>query len=50
MSYKIVRYYADDRPKEVLLTGLTEEQAKQYCSNPATKGRDWFDGFTEEGS
>jgi hypothetical protein len=50
MSKKIVRFYADDRPAEVLLTGLTEQQAKQYCSNPATRGKDWFDGYQEEDS
>lgn len=49
MTYKIVRYYADERPAVVLLTGLTEAQVKSYCSNPATKGKDWFDGFTEDG-
>jgi hypothetical protein len=49
VTYKIVRSYQDDRPAEVVRTGLTLEQAKQHCAIPMTRGGDWFDGWTKEG-
>lgn len=47
-TFKIVRFYRDDRPSEDMQTGLTREEAKAHCSSPMSKGEGWFDGFTEE--
>ncbi len=44
MAYKIVRYYIN-KPSRTIKSGLTLEQAKKHCTNPKTKGKDWFDGF-----
>lgn len=48
MTYKIMRFYADDRPAEVVNTGFTLEQAQRHCNDPKTQGKDWFDGYQEE--
>jgi len=47
--YKIVRYYFK-RPDyaRTIKTGLTLEEAKAHCSNPASKGKGWFDGYTKQ--
>jgi len=64
MRYKIVRYFRDlCQPNEVILEGLTREQAEEHCQSDesssftatstlaheltARKG-EWFDGFTAE--
>jgi hypothetical protein len=56
-SYKIVRFYADNREREVKSTGLTLQEAQEHCNDPETSSRttttdgdpgDWFDGYTEE--
>jgi hypothetical protein len=50
-SYKIVRFCQDDndpRHREVILTGLTLEEAQAHCSREDTHGDGWFDGYTEE--
>jgi len=47
-TYKIVRFYADDRPREVINTGFTLKQAQTHCTDEATSGPDWFDGYEEE--
>lgn len=63
MSYEIRRFYADpDKDYEVILDGLTLEEAQEHCKSPetsstTTKTREglyrtrkfgaWFDGFTE---
>jgi hypothetical protein len=46
-TYKIVRFHRNG-PNETIVTGLTLKQAKEYCSNDATRGKDWFDGFVQE--
>ena len=49
-SYKILRYTArgDRRPKTIR-TGLTLEQAQEWCSREDTrKAGQWFDGYTKE--
>jgi len=51
-SYKIVRKYKQEGHPDhnkVIKTGLTWEEAKEYCSDPSTceKGV-WFDCFYEE--
>ena len=46
--YKIVRFYQDDRPKEVIVRGLTQAQAQAHCQRDDTHGDGWFDGYEEE--
>lgn len=48
-TYKIVRFYADERPKEVINTGFTLHQAQTHCNDAATTGEGWFDGYEDEG-
>lgn len=48
MTYSIVRFFADDRPTETIVRGLTMEQAKAHCRRDDSHGNDWFDGFTRE--
>ena len=50
MTYLIRRVYRDDRPAEVVKTGLTLEEARAHCSDPATQGDGWFDTYVEEDS
>lgn len=49
-TYRIVRFYQDDRPTKVIKTGLTLETAQQHCNRDDTRGTGWFDGYTEEDS
>jgi hypothetical protein len=64
MTYRIERmYFSDDFDTEVIRTGLTLEEAQEWCSDPETSSRTatlaegvqrtarrgpWFDGYTEE--
>ncbi len=48
VKYKIVRFFRDNRPSEIINVGLTLEQAKEHCSREDTHGEGWFDGYTEE--
>lgn len=64
-TYKIVRFYQDrDRAAEVIVRGLTLDQAQAHCNDPETSSSTatslaaeertnlygpWFDGYTEEG-
>jgi len=64
MTYKIVRFYQDDRyPRETLVRGLTLEQAQTHCEDPETSSVTatsedaiertrrcgaWFDGYYQE--
>lgn len=48
-TYKIMKYFKDQRPPKRVKSGLTLEQAMTYCQDPIThdpKGN-WFCGFTE---
>ena len=62
-TYKIVRFYKEDHPKEVIKTGLSFEEAQEHCNDNETssstcekpqnvarteKMGEWFDGYTEE--
>lgn len=49
-SYKIVRFYADDRTSKVVKHGLTLDEAQAHCHRNDTQGDGWFDGYTEETS
>ena len=57
MSYKIVRFFSDNREREDKETGLTLVEAQTHCQDPETSSRTtttddepgtWFDGYTEE--
>ena len=46
--YTILRYYRDQRPFEVIQTGLTLSQAQAHCQREDTrKEGEWFDGYEE---
>jgi hypothetical protein len=52
MKYEIIRFYGNGR-KRTMDSGLTLEEAKKHCSDPATSGTTrsgvrFFDGFTKE--
>lgn len=54
-TYKIVRFFFSDlKPREIVQTGLTLEEAHAYCNREDTKGGStedgtaWFDGYEEE--
>jgi hypothetical protein len=63
-TYKIVRsYFNQDYDSEVIETGLTLEEAREWCRDPETSSRTctseegcarteergpWFDGYDEE--
>jgi len=46
-TYKIIRFKRDDA-NEVLVRGLTLEQAQAHCQRDDTLGDGWFDGYTAE--
>jgi hypothetical protein len=48
MTYKIVRFYQDERSKEVIEEGLSLAEAQAHCQRPDTKGSGWFDGYEAE--
>lgn len=48
-TYKIVRFYFEDRPADVIVRGLTLEQAQTHCRRADTREAGvWFDGYEEE--
>jgi hypothetical protein len=47
-TYRIVRFYSDDRPREVIEERVTLEQAKEHCNDPDTQSDWWFDGYEKE--
>ena len=58
-DYTIKRFYQDGRNPRIIRTGLTEEQAIEWCNEDDTsskthpKGKngcscEWFDGFTNK--
>jgi hypothetical protein len=49
-EYYIMRFTQDEgHPdhRRVIRTGLTLEEAQAHCSDPATAGPGWFDGYQE---
>ena len=53
MTYKITRFYEDDRPSETIDSGLTLDEAHTHCRSEDTHGITedgvrWFDGYEEE--
>lgn len=50
-TYEIRRFYAEDgKPYKVMNTGLTLEEAQEWCNDPQSSNsvEGWFDGYTEE--
>lgn len=47
-TYRITRFYQDDRDSEVIVRGLTLDQAQAHCQRDDTHGAGWFDGYEEE--
>jgi hypothetical protein len=62
-TYKIVRNYKDDHPSKVQDTGLSLEEAREWCKDPETSSSKckkpenvkhtekygaWFDGYDKE--
>ena len=45
--YNIIRFYKDEREKEIILSGLTLKEAKNHCNNPNTSTDEYFEGFSE---
>lgn len=61
--YKIIRFYRNDLPSEVVRTGLTLEEAQAHCRDRETSSSTcvhplnvartfalgpWFDGYDDE--
>jgi hypothetical protein len=48
-EYSIIRFYQDpDKLNEVVKTGVTLEEAQEWCSRDDTKGKGWFDGYKSQ--
>ena len=48
-TYKIVRFFQDtNKEAEVIVRGLTLDQAQAHCNREDTHGEGWFDGYQEE--
>jgi hypothetical protein len=48
-TYRIIRYYAKPtKQNKVIATGLTLQQAQEWCSRDDTRGEGWFDGYTKD--
>jgi hypothetical protein len=49
LTYSIVRFFRDpDKDEEIILDGLTLEEAREHCNREDTHGDGWFDGYREE--
>jgi hypothetical protein len=47
-TYSIVRF-RQDGDNDVVVRGLTLEQAQAHCQRDDTHGDGWFDGYREDG-
>jgi hypothetical protein len=49
-KYRIERHYTNiNKPSKIIKTGLTLQQAKEYCKREDShKLGKWFDGYEEE--
>lgn len=53
-TYKIMRFYREDKPARTIRRGLTLEEAQLHCRDPRTRKENrrgeviWFDGYEEE--
>lgn len=48
-SKDIIRFKEKGR-KILIMSGVTEDQAREWCESPLTRGKDWFDGFADHGT
>ena len=48
MTYKIIRFFQDERESRTIKRGLTLEEAQKHCQDPKTSGDGWFDGYNSE--
>ena len=46
-TYMVIRFRRDG-DREVLVRGLTLEQAQEHCRREDTHGEGWFDGYDED--
>lgn len=46
-TYSIIRFFFKNG-SEVIKTGLTLEEAQEWCEREDTHGDGWFDGYREE--
>lgn len=46
-KYKIIRFFRNNGSR-VVMRGLSLEEAQAHCSNPDTRGSNWFDGYEQE--
>lgn len=46
-TYKIIRFVFDG-DSEIVKTGLSLEEAQEWCHREDTHGDGWFDGYEEE--
>lgn len=46
-TYSIVRFYFKNG-SEIIATGMTLEEAQEWCQRDDTHGEGWFDGYREE--
>ena len=49
MKTKDIIRFKKNGAKQLILTRITEEQAREWCDNRWTRGKDWFDGFADTG-
>ena len=47
-TYKVIRFYRDERQKEVIATGLSLFEARLHCKDPKTNTDTSFDGYDAE--
>lgn len=47
-TYSVVRFYLDDKAADILLTGLTMEEAKYECSKTDLSGDGYINGYLKE--
>lgn len=47
-TYRILRFYRDERPRDVIDEGRTLEEARAWCALESTHGPDFFDGYERE--
>lgn len=47
MTYKIIKFEFG-KFRRTIKTGLTIEEAREYCNRDDTRGDGWFYGFTKE--
>lgn len=45
-KYDIIRYRFK-KPNKIIKQNVSLKEAQEHCSNPQTKGFNWFDGYKE---